>query len=210
MTTDRNKYNDTRREMKSIVFVTTNKGKIAYANDLLPQIEVVPYTYELIEPREDDIRKIAEIKVRQAFEKVQLPCIAMDIGFYIRALNGFPRAYVNHALETIGIEGLIKLMKDVEDRHCEFRECLAYYDGQEMQCFESIGPATIAHTIRGHEQVDKLSDLWYIVVPTGFEKTLAEFTEADFEQHRKHREKSSLSMFREWFENHHNEFNDSI
>ena len=43
-------------------------------------------------------------------------------------------------LETIGIKGLLKLMDGVEDRYCEFRSCLAYYDGVDMKFFESKSP----------------------------------------------------------------------
>jgi XTP/dITP diphosphohydrolase len=188
--------------MKEIVFVTTNKGKIAYANDVISNTRVIPYEYDLIEPREDDIKVIAETKVRQAYEKTKKPCIAMDIGFFIRQLNGFPRAYVNYALDTIGIEGILKLMEDVDDRYCEFRECLAYYDGDKLELFESIGPAKLSNEIRGTEKEHKLSDLWYIVEPNGFGKTLAEFDDDDFKKHRKHREKSSLSIFGQWYEKH--------
>ena len=188
-----------REKMKEIVFVTTNKGKIAYANELLSNITVIPYEYDLVEPREDDIRVIAEAKVRQAYEKTKKPCIAMDIGFFIRSLNGFPKAYVNYALETIGISGILKLMEGIRDRHCEFRECLAYYDGNKLELFESIGPGILSTEIKGVEKEHKLSDLWYIVEPNGFGKTLAEFSEDDFNKHRKHREKSSLSMFSQWY-----------
>ena len=76
--------------MKKITFVTTNKGKIASAKQYLGDldIEVEPYNYELIEPRTDDIQEIAKQKVLQAYELVKHPCIAMDSGFYIDALNG--------------------------------------------------------------------------------------------------------------------------
>ncbi len=51
--------------MNKIVFVTTNKGKIATAKQYLgdEKIEVIPYNYELIEPRTDDIKEIARQKV---------------------------------------------------------------------------------------------------------------------------------------------------
>lgn len=186
---------------KEIVFVTTNKGKIAYANSLIEGTRVIPYEAELIEPRSDDIKVIAKEKVKQAYKITSKPCIAMDIGFFIEALNGFPRAYVNPTLETIGIEGLIKLMAGVENRHCEFRECLAYYDGETYKFFESIGEATLSTSIRGRKTENMLSDLWYIVIPEESEKTLAEFDEEDFIKLKKHQQHSSLSMFSTWYRN---------
>lgn len=185
--------------MNEIVFVTTNKGKIAYANSLLDDTKVIPYEMDLIEPRGNDIRAIAISKVRQAYDKVKTPCIAMDVGFFIRALNGFPRAYVNSTLETIGIAGILKLMENVDDRHCEFRECLAYYDGHTIETFESIGPSSLSESIRGKENESMLSDLWYIVVPNEFSKTLAEFTETDFINLKEYQKESSLSLFGDWY-----------
>ena len=38
--------------------------------------------------------------------------MAMDADFCIDALNGFPKAFVNFALDTIGVEGILKLMED--------------------------------------------------------------------------------------------------
>ncbi len=75
--------------MKDIIFVTSNKGKIATAQSDLKNIRVLPYEAELIEPRSDDIREIAEQKVYQAYEIVKKPCIALDSGFFIKALKDF-------------------------------------------------------------------------------------------------------------------------
>src|SRR3712207_1054512 len=113
---------------REIVFVTTNKGKIASAQRELSGIKVLPYNAELIEPRSDDIREIARQKVIQAYKIVGKPCIALDSGFFVDELNGFPKAYVNHMLDTIGIRGLLKLMEGVINRNCKFKSCLAYYD----------------------------------------------------------------------------------
>ena len=123
----------------------------------------------------------------------------MDIGFYIEAWNGFPRAYVNPSLETIGIKGILKLMDGVENRNCEFRECLAYYDGINYEFFESVGKSQISKSIRGNKNENQLSELWYIVIPNGYTKTIAEFNEDDFENLKIQQEDSSLSKFSKWY-----------
>ncbi|MEM5599078.1 hypothetical protein AAHB53_27350 [Niallia circulans] len=48
--------------MKEIIFVTTNKGKIASAEKELKNIKVTPIQEELSEPRTDDIKEIAKQK----------------------------------------------------------------------------------------------------------------------------------------------------
>ena len=85
--------------MEEIVFVTHNKAKSAerYFNNL----KFSTYDFELDEPRSDDIKEIATAKVKQAYKIVKKPCIALDTGFFIDELNGFPRAFVNFSLDTI-------------------------------------------------------------------------------------------------------------
>ena len=72
--------------MKEIIFVTTNRGKIASAQEHLSSTKLTPYEAELIEPRSDDIREIAREKVIQAYNIVNEPCIALDAGFFIKEL----------------------------------------------------------------------------------------------------------------------------
>lgn len=187
--------------MKEIIFVTTNKGKIASAQEYLKATKLIPYNADLIEPRSDNIKEIAREKVIQAYNIVKEPCIALDAGFFIRSLNGFPRAYVNHALDTIGIEGILKLVEDKDDKECEFRSCLAYYDGENMEFFESKSCGIISDSIRGLDSNKKWSDLWYIFIPDHFKKTLAEFTEEDFDLHQKLKEDSAIKKFAHWYEN---------
>lgn len=186
--------------MKDIIFVTSNRGKIATAQKDLKNIRVLPYNAQLIEPRSDDIKEIAEQKVFQAFEMVNKPCISLDSGFFITELNGFPRAYVNHTLDTIGIVGILKLMEGVDNRYCEFRSCLAYYDGCILNFFESKSPGRLSQNIKGSDNKNRWSDLWYIFIPDKFEKTLAEFDEDDFEHYNKIKEDSCIKKFGIWYE----------
>ncbi|WP_321329145.1 non-canonical purine NTP pyrophosphatase [uncultured Ilyobacter sp.] len=186
--------------MKEIVFVTTNKGKIASAQEYLNTTKLIPYNAELIEPRSDNIRKIAKEKVIQAYNIVNEPCIALDAGFFIKSLNGFPRAYVNHALDTIGVEGILKLMEDKTEQECEFRSCLVFYDGSHMEFFESKSSGTLSKSIRGKDSHKKWSDLWYVFIPKNFDKTLAEFSEDDFAKYQTLKEDSAIKKFAQWYE----------
>lgn len=123
-----------------IIFVTHNKGKAKSAEKHFKNLKISTFEYELDEPRSDDIKVIATAKVKQAYEIVKRPCMAMDTDFRIDELNGFPRAFVNFSLETLGIEGILKLMEDRENRKCAFNECLAYYDGNEIHYFYGKHP----------------------------------------------------------------------
>lgn len=123
-----------------IVFVTHNTGKIKSAERYFKNLKFTTFNYELDEPRTDDIKEIATAKVKQEYEMVKRPCIAFDTNFRIDELNGFPRAFVNFSLYTIGISGILKLMENKENRSCAFIECLAYYRGKEIHYFYGKHP----------------------------------------------------------------------
>lgn len=189
--------------MKKITFVTTNKGKIATAKRYLgnANIEVEPYNYELIEPRTDDIQEIAKQKVLQAYDIVKQPCIALDSGFYIEALNGFPRAFVNFALDTIGTQGILDLMKGKENRKCSFKECVAYYDGKDIKYFFWESKGMLAEEYRGEDSKNQWSPLWHIYKDSfNLNKTMSELTDEEREERSKV-SGSSLEEFAKWFKN---------
>lgn len=162
-----------------IIFVTSNKGKVASAQRQLTNIKLEIFDYDLVEPRSDDVRQIAEYKVKEAYNICKKPCIALDAGFFIEALNGFPRTFVHFALDTLGIDGILKVMQDVENRKCSFKECLAYYDGKNLLHFNGNHEGLLATEVRGFDTDKKWSDLWYIFIPYGYDKTLAEMTDEE-------------------------------
>ena len=191
--------------MNEIIFVTHNKGKIATAKKQLQEIDFKVFEYDLEEPRSDDIKYISKYKVMEAYKLVNKPCISLDSGFWIDELNGFPRAFVNFALDTIGIEGILKLMEVKENRACRFTECLSYYDGKELQQFMGSNEGVLAEKILGKDSSEKWSDLWYIYKPAGYDKTLAEMTESERNNRKKYKSVSSMEVFAKWYKENNKE-----
>ena len=171
--------------MKEIVFVTHNKGKAKSAEKYFKDFKITTYDYELEEPRSDDIKAIATAKVKEAYNVVKKPCMALDADFWIDALNGFPRAYVNFVLDTIGVDGILKLMEKIDNRKCCFRHCLAYYDGKEIHYFYGKYEGALAFSKKGKDNSAKWSDLWYVFIPKNCNKTLAEMTDEELEERPK-------------------------
>ena len=165
--------------MEEIVFVTHNKGKAKSAERYFNNLKFSTYDFELDEPRSDDIKYISKYKVMEAYKIINKPCISLDCGFWIDELNGFPKAFVNFALETIKIEGILKLMEGKENRKCRFTECLSYYDGKELYQFMGKHEGTLSEEVLGNDTDKKWSDLWYIYQPFGYNKTLAQMTDEE-------------------------------
>lgn len=189
--------------MKTVHFVTTNPGKVHTMHRALAPwgIEVVHVQHDLPEMRSDNPQKIAEQKVRSAFEMLQKPVIAQDSGFYITALNGFPRAFVNFALETIGIEGILRLVEG-KPRACEFRSSIAFLDSYlpEPVSFITSNPGTLADEPRGTISDKAWSGLYLVFIPKGHTQTLAEMSEEEYKAWSETIHKNSYAaQFGRWF-----------
>ena len=185
--------------MEEIVFVTHNKGKIESAKRELKNVDFKIFEYDLDEPRSDDIKYISKYKVMEAYEIVKKPCISLDSGFWIDELDGFPRAFVNFTLDTIGINGILKLMEQKDNRSCRFTECLSYYDGKNIYQFMGKHEGTLTKEILGNDSAKKWSDLWYIFKPEGYEKTLAQMTDSERENRVKYNSISAFTEFSNWY-----------
>ena len=169
---------------KAIVFATGNRGKLYEAQELMPHVKLTAQKVDFAEPRSNDLEVIAREKLRQAREVIGGPCFVQDSGFYIEALKGFPGSYVNFALETIGVEGILKLMEGKQDRRCGFRQCLAYFDGQREYIFTSENTGTLSTAFAGEDCAAQWSGLWHIYIPEGYEKTLSELSQDELEARR--------------------------
>ena len=187
--------------MEEIVFVTHNRGKIASAQKVLKDVNVRIFEYDLDEPRSDDVKFISKKKVMEAYDLVKTPCISMDSGFWIDALNGFPKAFVNFSLDTIGVDGILKLMEGKKNRSCRFVECLSFYDGKELYQFMGKHEGLIAESKLGNDTNKKWSDLWYIYKPKGYDKTFAQMTDEERDNRVRYDSVSSLDVFAEWYKN---------
>jgi len=188
--------------MSNLVFVTKNDGKFHTARKDLEKygITLIQREIELPEPRTYDFREIAKGKALYAAEKLNEPLIVNDAGFFMSSYGGFPRTYVNFALETLGIEGMLKLFEGT-DRRCEFRQAVAYWEPGigSPQVFEAVVPGMASTEIKGVERPEQWSRLWLIFIPEGQRKTLAEMSEMEFNNWRINRGKSVFDLFGEWY-----------
>jgi len=187
----------------SIYYATGNPGKVkSLAREMERyNINVIQIGLDIPEPRSDDVQEIADKKVIYAYSKIRCPVVALDAGFYIDSLNGFPRAFVNFALDTIGLEGILKLTEG-KDRRCEFRECLAYLDNNMTpKYFTGHVRGMLATEERGIVKKEQWSKLWMVFIPDGTDKTLAEMTQEEYNAWREisRAETSPSRQFAEWY-----------
>jgi len=104
-------------------------------------------------------------------------------------------------LKTIGVNGILKLAENI-DRSCEFRNCLAFLDGtlKEPVVFEESVKGRLADKPRDKKQDYFWSDLFFVFVPEGKDKTLAEMApEGYYKWQEELYTNSYLTKFAKWF-----------
>lgn len=157
-----------------IHFVTGNPHKAAELQQVLEPlgIPVLPTALDLVEPQASVIQVVAESKAEQAYAQVREAVVVEDSGFSVEALRGFPGPYVKYLLETIGIEGLLRLMEPFESRGCAFTSVMVYRDADGMQTFNAAYPGRLAREIDPTPSEMAWSELWRVFIPEGETRTL--------------------------------------
>lgn len=130
----------------------------------------------LIEPQADSVEEIVISKAQQAFEILKSPLVVEDSSFGIDELNGFPGPYIKYVLQTVGIDGLLRLTSGLSSRRCRFISALAYVNAAgKIKVFSEQGDAgMLAQRIAPTNIQESWSDLWRIFIPNGASKPLSE------------------------------------
>ena len=151
-----------------ITYVTGNWAKIALAKQFLEPLgfEIDNVKMETPEIQADDVIEVSK------YEKLNCPVLKNDSGLFVEGLKGFPGVYSKYVDETLGEDGLLKLMEGIENRKAYFKESLAYcYPGEEPVVFDCITRGTIDTKKSG-----EYGWSWdFIFIPEGETKTLGCF-----------------------------------
>ena len=164
--------------MKDLIYVTGNKYKLFTAKKFLEPygINVIGKKIDCIEIQADKIEDVAIFSSKYACNELKCAVLKNDMGLVIPALNGFPSAYTHYADDTLGEDGILKLMEGIENRRAYFLECLAYTEpGKETKVFYSKTEGTIAT-----EKSGEYGWSWdRIFIPKGQTKPMAHFNDED-------------------------------
>lgn len=189
--------------MEKLTFVTGNINKgyeieERFNREQIP-IEIIQMNFQ--EPEVNDIEVVSKSKVLQAYQLLQRPCFVIDSGFNIHNYPnnpGYPGAFVRRSGISENIDKLLDTLKDVENRSCQFLDCLTFYDGTDFYCFYGKDEGIITYEKRGTYSKATRSALWYVFQPEDSIKTLAEMTEEE-RINRKDGHISAKEQFIEWY-----------
>ena len=157
-----------------ITYVTGNSFKVKLAKEVLEPlgIEIDNIKIDCPEIQADSIEEVSIFSSKYTSDYLKCDTLKNDSGLVIPSLNGFPGAYTKYVEETIGEDGVLKLLDGIEDRYAYFLEVLAYtkYNGETVT-FTSKTEGTLAKVKSGENGWS-----WdYIFIPKGTNKTLAEY-----------------------------------
>jgi XTP/dITP diphosphohydrolase len=183
-----------------VFFATGNIHKFNEARSILTALDIAVGMLKVkdTEIQSDSLKEIAQASARDAFKRCHLPVIVEDAGLFIKMLNGFPGPYAAYAYKTIGNKGLLKLMKQVEDRKAVFRSAIVYCDNETEKPVVFEGEAQGEITIK-ERSGDGRSGFGFdpIFHPLGSAKTFAEMPleEKNCFSHRA----KAVRKFAEWY-----------
>jgi XTP/dITP diphosphohydrolase len=128
------KANNLQLKGKVIFFATNNYNKFNEARRILAEykIAVGMLRVKSLEIQSESLEEIAKTSVLETFKKCNLPIIVEDAGLFIDALNGFPGPYASYVYKSIGNEGVLKLMENIENRSAKFQSVIAHHS-QELK-----------------------------------------------------------------------------
>ena len=164
--------------MTKILLVTGNMKKLISARQFLEPygIEVDNEKMDTTEIQSDSIEEIAAFSAKEASDKLKCTVLKNDTGFFIEALNGFPGPYTHQVMSSVGTDGILKLMKGIENRKAYYLEAFAYCEyGKEPVVFTSITKGQLAKRKSGKYglRIDP------IFIPEGHNKTMAHYNDEE-------------------------------
>ncbi|MBI2183910.1 MAG: RdgB/HAM1 family non-canonical purine NTP pyrophosphatase [Thaumarchaeota archaeon] len=182
---------------KQIIRVaTSNRGKFDEIRSLLKRygLDADMVEGKTLEIQHDELKAIAETALREALSIGKGPLLLEDAGLFIDALKGFPGPYSAYVYRTIGVEGILRLMKGVENRIAEFRSVAAYGETVDsIKLFEGSSKGRIAEAPKGRGGFG----FDPIFTPLGYLKTFAEIP-IEKKNQLSHRAEA-VRRFAEWY-----------
>ena len=107
-----------------LLYVTGNKAKIDSAKMYLEPlgIEVLNKKMLIPEIQANTCEEVAAFSAKYASNEMECSVLKNDSGLFIDSLNGFPGVYTHYVDDTLGEDGVLKLLEGIEDRTARFIE----------------------------------------------------------------------------------------
>ena len=146
--------------MATLNFLTGNGGKLAEAETMLSPLGWTIQSFEIdgeipdvIEPQSDNLTNVALAKIAQGVEllasqnRLEESLLVEDSGLFIDALPEFPGVYSAQVLQSLGCDGILRLLD--ENRSAHFLTVAALWTGKAVEVFVGRCDGGISMECRG-------------------------------------------------------------
>jgi XTP/dITP diphosphohydrolase len=182
---------------KKINLATKNMDKYEEMRNILDNYDLDLRVVDLkgTEIQAFSVLSVAEHSAKEISTKTDEAFIVEDSGVYINSLYGFPGPYSAFVYKTIGLGGIVRLLRNREDKTAEFHSAIVYGDkGKVVKSFIGICEGNISANLQGNQGFGYDP----IFTPKGKNKTFAEMSLSEKNQ-TSHRSKAART-FAEWLE----------
>lgn len=160
--------------MKTITFVTGNAGKLREVVEILGANSPIVNKKLDLEEVQGTVDEVTIKKAKAAAAILNGPALVEDTSLVFNAYNGLPGPYIKWFMESLGNEGLIKMLAGFEDKSataiCTFGYCES--PDSDVILFQGKLDGTIVPKPRGEGNFG-----WNpIFEPKGYDKTFAEMS----------------------------------
>jgi XTP/dITP diphosphohydrolase len=181
---------------KTVWFLTENDHKFREANSILARfgLRIERLSRPKIELQDLRPETIARFALISALKDHRKPIVVEDSGLFIEALEGFPGPYSSFVYHTVGLQGILDLMKRYRTRKAYFQSTVAFGS-------PSIKPRLFTGKVRGRisDRILGKTGFGYdpIFMPEGSTRTFGQ-TSQSFKNVKSHRARAFQSFAR-WF-----------
>jgi XTP/dITP diphosphohydrolase len=185
---------------KKIQLATKNLDKYEEMRTILDEYELDLRVVDIkgIEIQAFSVLNVAEHSAKVIAAKTKDAFLVEDAGMYINSLYGFPGPYSSFVYKTIGLGGIVRLVKNRDDKKAEFHSALVFVEnGKIIKKFVGITEGNISTNLQG----DQGFGYDPIFIPKGKNKTYAEMSLGEKNQ-VSHRAKATRA-FAEWLRKNH-------
>ena len=180
--------------MVRMCFATSNKHKYLEALEIIKTYNIELEQCEVkLEFQGSTLDEIVVKSAMLAYIYLNKPVMVEDAGLFIEALNGFPGPYSNYVYNTLGLNGILKLLEGVNNREACFKSAVAIATGSKIIVSNGEVCGVISSKPRG------IHGFGFdpIFIPHGENRTFAEMTiqEKNIYSHRAKSVKKAIEVY---------------
>ena len=131
-----------------LFIVTSNSHKYRKIESAL-ELPLQRIDLDLPEIQATSVAEVVEHKVKEAYRQVGQPVLVEDTGLTFAAWNGLPGALIRWFLNSVGNEGMCRMLDSFANRQAMAESWLGYYDGIDFAAFSGVVSGSIPHSPRG-------------------------------------------------------------